>query len=210
MPAMVSICCGRRWYCRLMGKLLESLGKLTPCRACGNPISTEAQACPRCGAPPKSRRGAVIFFVLSMAFLLIIVGAVRAADRAVEATSEPAAAEQRPDPPAPAAAPRQATVYVSADQLFKDYEANEVSADERYRGKVLVVTGKVTGVKKGILDDPYIELATSGPYQSVWAHFPEERAGSLRALARGARITVRCIGDNVTIGMPQLKDCVLQ
>lgn len=101
-------------------------------------------------------------------------------------------------------------ISVSAEQLHKDYAANEVSADDRYRGQVLVVSGVVSAIRKNIFDDPYIELATNHMFESVSAHFEESSAGALGKLSRGDRVTVRCIGNGAVIGRPQLKNCTLQ
>lgn len=101
-------------------------------------------------------------------------------------------------------------ITVSAEQLRKDYKANEVSADERYRGKPLLVTGAVKAIKKDILDNPYVQLSTSNMFETVDAHFADGAAAALGKLAPGNKTTVRCVGDNVLIGSPQLKDCVLQ
>lgn len=37
-------------------------------------------------------------------------------------------------------------------RLFHDYEANEVAADNRYRGKPVRVTGRVFSVEKNLMD----------------------------------------------------------
>lgn len=99
-------------------------------------------------------------------------------------------------------------VEVTARQLHADYSANEVSADEKYRDRVLRVTGKVTAIKKDITDDAYVTLGTANEFESVHAHFADEKA--LGALKTGQKIVARCVGNNVVIGSPQLADCVLE
>jgi hypothetical protein len=126
---------------------------------------------------------------------LIVVGAIGAANKKKE---------QRQEVATPTAPP----VEVSADKLASDYKANEVSADELYRGKVLRVSGVVDSIKKGITDEPYVVLKTNNQFMGVHANF-DDTAG-LSGLAAGKRITVRCIGNNVIMGSPMLKDCVLE
>jgi hypothetical protein len=99
-------------------------------------------------------------------------------------------------------------IEVSASQLEVDYRTNEVSADAKYRGKVLRVTGTVDAIKKGISDDPYVTLKTGEMFNDVHANFEDE--GTLGTLHPGQRISVRCIGDNVIMGSPMLKRCVLE
>lgn len=127
----------------------------------------------------------------------------------------PAAPTTEPAPPPPMPTPEPmaspaADVSVSAEQLRRDYEANEVSADDKYRNKMLTVTGIVTAVKKDPFDQPYVVLATSNMFEGVHARFTPEGDSDLRSFLRGDKIVVRCVGNNVTIGSPQLKNCVLQ
>jgi len=52
-------------------------------------------------------------------------------------------------------------ISVTATQYSKDYENNEVSADEKYRGKFLKITGTVAAVTKS-LDEIFIRLNAEG------------------------------------------------
>lgn len=99
-------------------------------------------------------------------------------------------------------------VSVSADQLQADYAANEVRADNLYRGKVLRVTGAVQAIKKDIADDPYLAVWTRNEFMPVHAEFDQE--GALGELRAGQRVTIRCIGNNVILGSPILKHCALE
>jgi hypothetical protein len=133
---------------------------------------------------------------------VIVVGAVGAAGNKEKQ-------RQRQEVAAPSAPPVEAPpVEVSADKLASDYKANEVSADELYRGKVLRVSGVVHSIKKGITDEPYVVLRAAHEFLGVHANF--EDASGLRDLAPGKQIVVRCIGNNVIMGSPRLKNCVLE
>jgi hypothetical protein len=72
---------------------------------------------------------------------------------------------------------------------------------------VLSVTGVVRSISKDITDSPYVVLKTENEFQGVHARFAD--AAGLSGLAPGTSVTVRCRGNNVIIGSPQLKDCVL-
>jgi tRNA_anti-like len=99
-------------------------------------------------------------------------------------------------------------VVVSADQLHADYKANEVGADNAYRGKALRVTGAVQAIKKDFTDAPYLVLWTKNEFEGVHARFENDAA--LAQLRVGQHVTVRCIGDNVVMGSPVLRGCVLE
>ena len=100
-----------------------------------------------------------------------------------------------------------AAIEVSASQLQSDYAANELRADNMYRGQVLHVTGIVTKIGKNIVDDPYINLATKNGSADVHAKFQSE--GNLAQLSIGQRVAVRCIGANVFAGSPILRSCTM-
>lgn len=170
------------------------MAKLIACRACDNQISKDARACPKCGAPSK-RTGIgrkIGAGVLGLFIFLVVMGAI--AGKRAPGTS--------------AAKTSELPVSVSAQKLAADYNANEVSADELYRDKMLRVSGVVDSIKKDITDDPYVVLRTDNRFMGVHANF-EDTAG-LSALSAGQKITVRCIGNNVIMGSPILKDCVLE
>lgn len=105
-------------------------------------------------------------------------------------------------------AEKQPPVSVSAKDLFNAYKENEVSADAEYRDRILIVTGKVTKIAKDVMDDPYVNLAAGNDFDSVDAHFDKD--GGLASLKRGQQVTLRCRGNNVMLGDPQLADCSVQ
>lgn len=165
---------------------------LVSCKSCGNEVSTKAKACPKCGAPRSTGMGVGKVLLLIVVGLMVVsaVGASAKHDREKEAVSQGTSA-----------------INVSADQLQVDYQANEVSADNQYKGKVLRVSGAVQAIKKGITDKPYVVLWTKNEFEGVHANFESEQG--LSGIAVGQHITVRCIGDNVIMGSPMLRDCIL-
>lgn len=121
-------------------------------------------------------------------------GTATAAESANGEAEETAAAA----PPAPA-------VEVSATQLFQDYDANEVAADQKYKGKRLKVTGSVAGINKNAFDNIYVEIATPNEFSSVHAQgIPEATAA---ALQKGQAIEVSCNGAGLMMGSPMLDEC---
>ncbi len=155
-------------------------------------------------------------FVVALLFLGTIgtcVYVCGSAAKAVEDSKTSTSSSPSPMASAPVAEPSAilatpAAVEVTARQLFADYQENEVSADSAYRGKVLRVSGKITRIGKDILDDPFLELATSNQFMGVLAKF-KSGGGGLDGMKRGERVTVRCRGDNVFAGSPILADCAL-
>lgn len=129
-----------------------------------------------------------------IALVVVVVGGAHLAQKASEQTT---VAEH--------ATP---AVIVTATRLAKDYSENEVEADRLYRDKLLRVNGVVDAVKKDITDDPYIVLKTKNQFAGVHAYFDNDN--DLAGLRRGHEIWVRCLGDNVILGSPMLRRCIVE
>jgi hypothetical protein len=97
---------------------------------------------------------------------------------------------------------------VSAADLFAAYEANEVAADNQYKGKQLAVTGTVAGINKDFSDDVFVEIGTANQFMSIHARDidPTVAAG----LSKGSTVTVVCEGGGLIVGSPILNDCVVR
>lgn len=97
---------------------------------------------------------------------------------------------------------------VTAGQLFAAYDANEVAADNSYKGKTLKVSGTVAGINKDFTDEVYIELAGGNEFQSIQARgLPQDVAAGL---SKGQSVIVECVGDGLMMTLPMLKDCNLR
>lgn len=99
---------------------------------------------------------------------------------------------------------------VNADQLIADYDANEIGADEKYKGKYVKVTGIVNYIGKDIFDNAYITIGESDKtFTSIQAYFKDNteisKAGKL---LEGDKVTIigRVTGGTFNITM---KDCVI-
>ena len=92
--------------------------------------------------------------------------------------------------------------------LVEAYESNEVAADERYKGKVLEVSGVVNAVKKDILDTMYIELKGGGEFElrGVQCYFDDSHTNSLSNLSKGQWVTIRGRCDGLMMNV-LLKEC---
>lgn len=53
---------------------------------------------------------------------------------------------------------------VTASDLMAEYEANEVSADQKYKGKTFYVSGRIESIGKDFTDDIYVTLKTGDQY----------------------------------------------
>ncbi len=124
------------------------------------------------------------FWVLAVIVFFIIIGS-SGSDKVVTTASV-----QEQAIPEPA-------VQVLATKLASDYEANEVSADTKYKGKILEVTGTIQNIGKDILDTPYVALSDGTQYSitSIQCMFDKSDQDQLATLKKDTKITLRGRGD---------------
>ena len=79
---------------------------------------------------------------------------------------------------------------ISAEKLYSEYEANEVAADLKYKGKVIEVTGIVRLIDKGLMDEIYVTLKGNEYFGDIQCFFSESRAQEAASLKKGSKITI--------------------
>jgi uncharacterized protein len=125
-----------------------------------------------------------------------------------------------PPPPARAAAPinvsldslpgwpSEQPMPVSAATLYDDYEANEVAADNKYRGHLLMINGSVDRIAKDLMDRTYVALKVDGHFFGVNAYLAPSYLPTAASLSKGQMVTVVCVGDAKVI-TPGVKNCAI-
>ena len=101
-------------------------------------------------------------------------------------------------------------IRVSAVKLWSDYHANEVAADNVYKGQTLVVTGMVKGINKDAFDEAFLELATYNEFETVDAYLQQSELAKAARMSVYQPVTVACRGDGMVIESPILRDCTIQ
>jgi hypothetical protein len=86
----------------------------------------------------------------------------------------------------------QAPAYTgSANALYAEYEANEVAADAKYKGKIVIVSGIIRSIGKDIVDQAYIVIGGGGFLDGVQCMFTASENNSVAGLAKGQSVTVK-------------------
>lgn len=80
---------------------------------------------------------------------------------------------------------------LSANQLYAEYENNEVAADSKYKGQVVVVSGTIQDIGKDIMDNAYIIVGGMGFLDGVQCTFTEGENASIARLYKGQQVTVK-------------------
>ncbi|VTU36138.1 OB-fold protein [Variovorax sp. PBL-E5] len=132
------------------------------------------------------------------------------ARRAIQKMLTPPTADREAEAPPIAAAqsispsPSASDIRLDAPSLFAAYKANEVAADLKYKGKQLLVTGRLESISKDFADDPYLSIQSGNEFESVRANFDKSAIAELATLQRGQIVTLHCTGGGMVVQSPML------
>lgn len=208
------------------------------CSECAHQVSSQAAACPNCGAPiaapathPKRRtKRSVVGMLIAIAVLCLIAATLwylppnqpsallgqfsRKAEHSapVEPSSpvHPAVAERSPRESAVEPRP----VYqITAEQLFQAYSANAVATQSRIGNSRIRITGSVAEIDEDASGHPVIRLLTSHDDGAEMMLNDDQKAAAAE-LVKGEMVDVEC--DKIqrdstqrTIATPQGSGCAL-
>ncbi len=81
--------------------------------------------------------------------------------------------------------------HILGSVLISSYQQNELAADQSYKGRQLLVRGKVGKIGKDILDTPYVTIDEEEyGFGAVQAFFSESDVPQLAQLRKGQMIEV--------------------
>lgn len=100
---------------------------------------------------------------------------------------------------------------ITAQELADAYQANEVAADEQYKGKQVTVTGRIKSIGKDIFDKiPYVEIETSEQLTSIRCIFSSKDVNILSSLARGESIAISGTVRGAGVISIHVEDCTIK
>jgi len=103
-------------------------------------------------------------------------------------------------------------IQISSTQIYKDYDDNEVAADNKYKDKVVEVKGKIIDISKDYSDDIVIKLngLIDNEYEIVGVSctFSKSHNSEAASLSKGQIITIRGKCDGKLMG-PDISGCSL-
>lgn len=80
---------------------------------------------------------------------------------------------------------------LSANQLYNEYNSNEVAADSKYKGKIVIVTGTIQDIGKDIMDEAYIVIGGGGFLDGVQCTFTKGEQSTVARLSMGQQVRVK-------------------
>ncbi|QBP10129.1 OB-fold protein [Cupriavidus metallidurans] len=118
------------------------------------------------------------------------------------------------DPEAPSVntTPAEPPVQVTANDLLNAYKENEIAANQKYKGKQLILKARISSIEAGMGDEPYLVLTAGSEFEfsRPQAHLARGQDAAAAALKKGQQVTLQCIGNSEVAGTPMLKDCRVQ
>jgi hypothetical protein len=96
---------------------------------------------------------------------------------------------------------------VTARTLYDAYDANEVSADDQYKGRTLNVSGVIKSIDKDFMNNIIVRFSTGRFLETVDAYMLDEQKANAAALRKGQRIVLTCRIRGRVLRSPQLDQC---
>jgi hypothetical protein len=102
-------------------------------------------------------------------------------------------------------------ITVSAEDLYKAYQANEADADKLYQGKTLIVSGTVGDTDTPAVGNPAVTLSAQKSAAIQCFGFAADQKDAISKLKTGQTVTVKgkCMG-RMMGKLVVLEDSVLQ
>ncbi len=110
---------------------------------------------------------------------------------------------------APELMPPPSEFSISAIELWRAYEANQIAADAKFKGKWLNISGNITHIRKdSATDTPYVELVSS-PYgmTDVKAYLADDMIEEASAFKPMQQVSLLCFDTGLELMAPTLRDC---
>ena len=103
-------------------------------------------------------------------------------------------------------------VAVTSANIAEEYSENEVAADEKYKGKMIEISGKVVSVDNGTFDNEMIIKLSDGQYDisGPMCYMKESEKDKVLTFKKGQQVTLIGEGNSATIGSPMLKNCIVK
>jgi len=111
--------------------------------------------------------------------------------------------------PAAPAPPPETAIPMKSEALHREYEANEAAADDKYKGRLLLVEGVIRSISKDAFDNTYLILAAGSAFDGVHATLTDAEAPKAKTLKKRQRVEVECRGGGRVLTSAMLEKCAI-
>lgn len=181
------------------------------CKECSTSISSSAKICPQCGK--KQGLGfikrAMIGFVgvTAIGFFLGILAVIIAPDESTKDNTKTEIVSSK-FPETSGIDPNTATV-ITATQLHNQYKKNEVQADEWYKNRYAVITGRIEEIRKDFMGDIIVDIKAGGMFTSVHITLKDNQKQKAIKLTKNKNIRIFATITGLMIGSVMCTDGVI-
>lgn len=196
------------------------------CPDCKSKVSTSAAACPKCGRPVTDadrKKGSssgifgkkIIKWIGYIFLIFFAIGAFKAVTQTPEekARIEAANEEYKLRKQAERAAAEQERIAkmprITSVQLVREYKSNEIAADQKYKGKEIIITGTVTDISKSVTGLARLTLEGTGFLENIFADLERGQTDSAASLRKGGKVSLMCTVKGMALGNVVADDCSL-
>ncbi len=162
------------------------------CPLCAKDIPEQAKKCPECQGD--IRNWFVRHWIITTILVFFILGVVLGdKDDKTENTTQQQS-EQSEQTNEPNVKNKKATtapiIKITSRKLYSEYKENELSADNKYKGKTIEVSGTVNNIKKDFLDNPYITIKGDQYIGDIQCMLNDSENAKAAALKKGSYISI--------------------
>lgn len=100
---------------------------------------------------------------------------------------------------------KEEAIKVTASNLAKEYEDNEIAADQKYKGKIVEITGTIKSIEE-MLGSKFVTIEGNQILSDIQCFFDKSKESELATLQKNKSITVRgkVDGKSINVGV---KEC---
>ncbi len=100
-------------------------------------------------------------------------------------------------------------IEITATELYSEYSANEIRADELYKNKILWVDGKINSIGKDLFDSMYLTLETENLIGGVQCMLKSSEKQKAMSLEEGDYVIVQGKNKGESVMNIILRECVI-
>lgn len=107
------------------------------------------------------------------------------------------------------ATPPAAPIKVTLEQLIKEFDQNEVAAEQRYSNSAVQLTATVASIK-GSPDEPLLNLSWTDTLLPIQAKLADSSKPVAAELLPGDQVELTCARVTEVLGTPMLGQCAVK